>query len=239
MYSSNLNILWPMITHNYCYNFSFFTDFFAANPGIKKYDVLSEMGMKDYNTLKRWFDGVTMMPLHQLMKFCNLYSVPITAFFLDENATADALVPAVPVGTSIEPVDGWKALKAGAGVKIGPSHTEVHYCSNLPVYCKSDADIAAMITSSPITQNPTSITQNPTPITQNPKPITPPSSPLAHEERMRYLDIIEKLSNQVAQLSQSLASSEKKQIINRHEHYTMVGEGDIEAQDNDTKSETE
>lgn len=236
-----------MITHNYCYNFSFFADFFAANPGIKKYDVLREMGMKDYSTLQRWMDGVTLMPLHQLMKFCNLYSVPITAMFLDENAEASSLVPAVPDGARIEPVGGWKDIKKGAGIKIGPSRVDVHYCSNLPAYCKTDADITAMtaggtgpavssptvspvqtVASSPTAPQKQTVVSSPTP------PPEPRERGLAHAERMRYLDIIEKLSSQVAQLSQALATSEKKQIINRHEHYTMVGEGDVDATDCNT-----
>ena len=221
-----------MITHNYCYNFSFFADFFAANPSIKKYDVLREMGLKDYSTLQRWMDGVTLMPLHQLMKFCNLYSVPITAMFLDENADASALVPSVPEGARIEPVGGWKDIKKGAGIKIGPSRVDVHYCSNLPVYCKTDADISAMTAggTEPAVSPPTvppvqTASGSPTP------PPEPEERGLPHAERMRYLDIIERLSNQVAQLSQALATSEKKQIINRHEHYTMVGEGDADAAD--------
>lgn len=229
-----------MITHNYCYNFGFFRDFFAANPGIKKYDVMHEMGMSDYATIKRWFSGESMMPLHQLMKFCNLYSVPITAVFLDENADGNGTVPPVHSVADTEPQGGWKELKRGAGVKIGPSRTDVHYCSNLPSYCKTDEELRGMVHAecshhaAPRQRAATPHPEVQSEVSPTPSPSTPKDSGMSYEERMRYLDIIERQSKQIAQLAQSMAN-DKKQVINRYEHYGVVGEGDLEPS-NDTGS---
>ena len=74
------------MSHNFCYNYSFLSDWMKANPHIKRMDLLNTLEMCDYGTLAKWLNGVTMMPLTQIMKFCNRYNVPITAFFYDELA---------------------------------------------------------------------------------------------------------------------------------------------------------
>jgi hypothetical protein len=194
-----------MNTHNFCYNFGFLADWFRANPKIKKYDVLHEMGMSDYKTLQNWIDGVTIMPTTQIMRFCNLYNVPITAFFFDENAEEDSVFSPIHAGATIEPVGGWKETTRRAGIKVCDPRTNIHNVSELPPYCKD-----GMITyNGDVTPHPTQVQ-------------TAKTNDMGYQERMHYLDIIDRLTQRITELSQP--RDEKKQIINRYEHYGMAAE---------------
>ena len=75
-----------MKVYNFVYNYGFLSDWMKANPEIKRGEILQSMGMSDYGTLGKWIEGATMMPMAQMMKFCNRWCVPVTAFFLDEKA---------------------------------------------------------------------------------------------------------------------------------------------------------
>jgi len=66
-----------MKEHNIVYNYGFLADWMKANPSIKRNEILSSMEMSDYNTLRNWVDGATMLPLTQLMKFCNRFNVRV------------------------------------------------------------------------------------------------------------------------------------------------------------------
>ena len=90
------------MSHNFCYNYSFLSDWMKANPHIKRMDLLNTLEMCDYGTLAKWLNGVTMMPLTQIMKFCNRYDVPITAFFYDELAD-DNSVFSPSIHTTLSP----------------------------------------------------------------------------------------------------------------------------------------
>lgn len=214
-----------MGTHNFCFNFGFFNDFFAANPGIKKCDVMKEMGMSDYYTLRRWFDGETMIPLHQLMKFCNLYSVPVTAFFFDEHADDESVFSPVFEGAMTEPLKGWPKKKNTVGIKTGDSRTAVHYFSNLPSYCRTATrtdSIAegqtmrgAMVREAPARRLSTTATDT--------VAVAQQEARLSHNERMKYLDIIDKLSKRITEMSQ-YASADKHQVINQYGHHGMVSD---------------
>ena len=166
-----------MKEHNIVYNYGFLTDWMRANPSIKRNEILLSMEMSDYNTLRNWVDGVTMLPLTQLMKFCNRFNVPITAFFLDEKADDTSIMAPIAPDSMIEPAGGWPDSSRKAGIKVCDPRSNVHMITNMPDYIKE--------------RKTTDICE------QNLD-----NSEIPENERMRYLDIIEKLNDRLMALSE-------------------------------------
>lgn len=200
-----------MDNHNFCYNYGFLADWIKVNPEVKKYGILRELEMSDYRTLQNWMEGLTMMPLTQMMKFCNRYNVPITAFFFDENADEDSAFSPIHNGAQIEPSGGWKESDRRAGIKSGDPRTNLHFISKLPEYVK------------PCRISPKSETKSCTKTTG-----TGEETMLPAKERMRYLDLIEKLNGQVLDLAHEIISLKEEnmrlRLKNDTPSYGMVPE---------------
>ena len=187
---------------NFCYNYGFLQDWLKANPKIKRYDVLAEMEMSYYRTLQNWMEGATMMPLTQMMKFCNRYNVPITAFFFDANADDDSIFTPIPPGAMIEPAGGWVENDRRTGIKTGDPRTDIHIPSNLPDYCKN-----------------IKLQHN---ICDSDKDMK--EKKVTHSERMRYLDIIEQQNVQIAELNRKTLELQQK-IIDLEQQCTHIDYG--------------
>lgn len=187
---------------NFCYNYAFLQDWLKANPKIKRYDVLAEMEMSYYRTLQNWMEGATMMPLTQMMKFCNRYNVPITAFFFDANADDDSIFTPIPPGAMIEPAGGWVENDRRTGIKTGDPRTDIHIPSNLPDYCKN-IKLQHNICASDKDMKEKEVT---------------------HSERMRYLDIIEQQNVQIAELNRKTLELQQK-IIDLEQQCTHIDYG--------------
>ena len=129
------------MSHNFCYNYSFLSDWMKVNPHIKRMDLLNTLEMCDYGTLAKWLNGVTMMPLTQIMKFCNRYNVPITAFFYDELADDNSVFSPLHIDAMIEPANGWPDSNRKAGIKVCDPRSTEHIVSNLPKYVRLAANI--------------------------------------------------------------------------------------------------
>lgn len=166
-----------MKEHNIVYNYGFLADWMKANPSIKRNEILQSMEMVDYNTLRSWVDGVTMLPLTQLMKFCNRFNVPITAFFLDEKADETSIIAPITPNSMIEPAGGWPDSSRKAGIKVCDPRSNIHMITAMPEYIR--------------TMGNDSIREQ-----------TADSDSISEKERMRYLDIIEKLNDRVIALSE-------------------------------------
>lgn len=177
-----------MKDYNFVYNYGFLVDWFDANPSIKRYEVLKNLGMTDYRTLQNWIEGLTMMPLTQMMKFCNLYNVPITSFFFSEGADDQSVFAPITANAKIEPLGGWKSNEKRAGIKMGDPRCEEHISSNLPSYIRSVTTLSAI-------NNEHS------------------EKTLEEDERIRYLTIIENLSNHIVELSRNKTRSKKINIV--------------------------
>ena len=167
-----------MKEHNIVYNYGFLADWMRANPSIKRNEILQSMEMSDYNTLRNWVDGVTMLPLTQLMKFCNRFNVPITAFFLDEKADDTSIIAPITPGSMIEPAGGWPDSSRKAGIKVCDPRSNIHMITNMPNYIKMEEHSGICEQKSDII------------------------SSIPEKERMRYLDIIEKLNDRLMALSE-------------------------------------
>ena len=166
-----------MKEHNIVYNYGFLADWMKANPSIKRNEILQSMEMSDYNTLRNWVDGATMLPLTQLMKFCNRFNVPITAFFLDEKADDTSIIAPITSSSMIKPAGGWPDPSRKAGIKVCDPRSNIHMITTMPDYIRVD--------------KPSDDDEQ-----------TTGNSNIPVKERMRYLDIIEKLNDRVMALSE-------------------------------------
>ena len=93
----------------YQYNFSFLSQWLEANPEIPKGEILQALGAKSNNRFKAWVRREGPMPVLSMLRLCNSYQIPLSAFFRDADAGADgAVVPGMPMPDDIlEPVQGY------------------------------------------------------------------------------------------------------------------------------------
>ena len=93
----------------YQYNFSFLNEWLKANPEIPKGEILQAIGSKANNRFKAWVRCEGPMPVISMLRLCNAYQIPLSAFFRDADAGTDgAVVPGIPMPDDIlEPVQGY------------------------------------------------------------------------------------------------------------------------------------
>lgn len=93
----------------YQYNFSFLNEWLKANPEIHKGEILQAIGSKANNRFKAWVRCEGPMPIISMLRLCNAYQIPLSAFFRDADAGTDgAVVPGMPMPDDIlEPVQGY------------------------------------------------------------------------------------------------------------------------------------
>ena len=93
----------------YQYCFSFLNEWLKANPEIPKGEILQALGAKSNNRFKAWVRCEGPMPVLSMLRLCNAYQIPLSAFFRDADAGADgAVVPGMPMPDDIlEPTQGY------------------------------------------------------------------------------------------------------------------------------------
>lgn len=93
----------------YQYNFSFLNEWLEANPEIPKGDILQAIGSKANNRFKAWVRCEGPMPVISMLRLCNAFQIPLSAFFRDADAGTDgAVVPGMPMPNDIlEPAQGY------------------------------------------------------------------------------------------------------------------------------------
>ena len=93
----------------YQYNFSFLNEWLEANPEIPKGEILQAIGSKANNRFKAWVRCEGPMPVISMLRLCNAYQIPLSAFFRDADAgTNGAVVPGIPTPNDIlEPAQGY------------------------------------------------------------------------------------------------------------------------------------
>ncbi|MDD6993086.1 MAG: hypothetical protein PUI65_03665 [Prevotella sp.] len=93
----------------YQYNFSFLSQWLEANPEIPKGEILQAIGAKSNNRFKAWVRCEGPMPVLSMLRLCNAYQIPLSAFFRDADAGTDgAVVPGMPMPDDIlEPTQGY------------------------------------------------------------------------------------------------------------------------------------
>ena len=153
----------------YQYNFSFLNEWLKANPEIPKGEILQAIGTKANNRFKAWVRCEGPMPVISMLRLCNAYQIPLSAFFRDADAGTDgAVVPGMPTPDDIlEPAQGYadnmddrqqgeRSILNPLSVKVTPSvvpgvvmnPSEVHVAQE-PIKPTpppiSDANLAAII----------------------------------------------------------------------------------------------
>ena len=93
----------------YQYNFSFLNEWLKANPEIPKGEILQALGAKSNNRFKAWVRCEGPMPVISMLRLCNAFQIPLSAFFRDADAGTDgAVVPGMPMPDDIlEPAQGY------------------------------------------------------------------------------------------------------------------------------------
>ena len=93
----------------YQYNFSLLNEWLKANPEIPKGEILQAIGSKANNRFKAWVRCEGPMPVISMLRLCNAFQIPLSAFFRDADAGTDgAVVPGMPTPDDIlEPVQGY------------------------------------------------------------------------------------------------------------------------------------
>lgn len=118
----------------YQYNFSFLNEWLEANPEIPKGEILQALGAKSNNRFKAWVRCEGPMPVISMLRLCNAYQIPLSAFFRDADAGTDgAVVPGMPMPDDIlEPAQGYadnmddrqhgeRSMLNPLSVKVAPS----------------------------------------------------------------------------------------------------------------------
>ena len=118
----------------YQYRFSFLNEWLKANPEIPIGEILQAIGAKSNNRFKAWVRCEGPMPVLSMLRLCNAYQIPLSAFFRDADAGADgAVVPGMPTPNDIlEPEQGYadnmddrqhgeRSMLNPLDVKIAPS----------------------------------------------------------------------------------------------------------------------
>lgn len=69
----------------YKYNYSFLEKWMDANRGVTDKSILQAIGTSSNTSLDLWTRGECPMQLIGLLRFCNAFCVPISAFIVDED----------------------------------------------------------------------------------------------------------------------------------------------------------
>ena len=93
----------------YQYRFSFLNEWLKVNPEIPIGEILQALGAKSNNRFKAWARCEGPMPVISMLRLCNAFQIPLSAFFRDADAGTDgAVVPGMPMPNDIlEPAQGY------------------------------------------------------------------------------------------------------------------------------------
>lgn len=96
----------------YQFNFGFLSQWLEANPDIQKGAILYALGTKANNSFKAWAQGEGAMPIITILRFCNSFQIPISAFIKDLDAgKEDFTMPELPSKNDMmEPVGGFLSI---------------------------------------------------------------------------------------------------------------------------------
>ena len=119
----------------YQYKFSFLREWFAANKRISKRDLLLTLGAKSNNGLDSWMAGEGPMPILSILRLCNAYQIPLSAFFVDLDADGTAAgAPKAPTDADVlEPTggypDGTAERRRGERCLLDPTDVQPRFSS--------------------------------------------------------------------------------------------------------------
>ncbi|MBQ0075024.1 MAG: hypothetical protein KBT34_12640 [Prevotella sp.] len=129
--------------HDYYYNFGYLSQWMTANPELSKRKVLQSLGSNDYECFNRWLNGEITMPTSILLKFCNIFGVPLSNFFRDKNADTNSWIVAPSINDMIEPQGGYPNYGHKMGRQTINPHSDLFIESNDPMMPIVDKSIMA------------------------------------------------------------------------------------------------
>lgn len=93
----------------YQYNFGFLKQWLAANPQLQVKTIQAALGSKSNNSWKSWANGEGTLPIISLLRLCNAFQIPLSAFFRDADSNGEAaVVPGIPnMDDELEPKGGF------------------------------------------------------------------------------------------------------------------------------------
>lgn len=107
----------------YQYNYSFLGRWMEANGRVSINAILQAIGSTSNNSLRLWEQGRCPMPVSSILRFCNTFQVPISAFFYDKDsdATRSAMYVQPQEGDIFAPDGGYVTeRKAGSRALLDP-----------------------------------------------------------------------------------------------------------------------
>lgn len=107
----------------YQYNYSFLSRWMEANGRININTILQAIGSTSNNSLRLWEQGRCPMPVSSILRFCNTFQVPISAFFYDKDndPTRSAMYVQPQEGDIFAPDGGYVTeRKAGSRALLDP-----------------------------------------------------------------------------------------------------------------------
>lgn len=103
----------------YKYNYSFLSRWMEANDKININTILQAIGSTSNNSLRLWEQGRCPMPVSSILRFCNTFQVPISAFFYDKDGDSKYVQP--HEGDIFSPDGGYVTeRKAGSRALLDP-----------------------------------------------------------------------------------------------------------------------
>ena len=201
----------------YQYNFSFLNEWLEANPEIPKGEILQAIGSKANNRFKAWVRCEGPMPVISMLRLCNAYQIPLSAFFRDADAGKDgAVVPGMPMPDDIlEPAQGY------ADNQDDRQQGERSILNPLSV--KVTPSVVPGVTASPIkvgdTQEPPATVDN---ISEDNLAAIIKLQNEHMAQQRRLLDIIAEQQKQIADLAHMLSEARRYDNIRLDEGYMVA-----------------
>lgn len=197
------------------YNYSFLGKWMQVNRKISIDTILQAIGTTSNNSLRLWEKGKSPMPVTSIMRFCNTFQVPISAFFYDMDADNDTPMPYIKpdINDQFEPDGGYvkerqqgcRGLYNPLDVHVIPS-TVPGLVTPTPQEKKTEKIVVNAHTSSATTTDMEALMELET----------------KHSlQRDKLLDIITEQQRQIAELTRQLLATKKQARYNTPQDYTI------------------
>lgn len=126
---------------DYRYNYGALKAWADANPEFSNRQVAIKLGFTDVSSFRRWLFGESAIPIEHLLKFCNLYQVPLEWFFFDNDVIPEMHIRAAGINDQTEPTGGYtQRNKKGGPHRTSPIVSERIYSHVPGMETRTDGD---------------------------------------------------------------------------------------------------
>lgn len=220
----------------YQYNYSFLNRWMKANGRININTILQAIGSTSNNSLRLWEQGRCPMPVSNILRFCNTFQVPISAFFYDKDndPTKAAMYVQPNEGDIFSPNGGYVTeRKAGSRALLDPLDVSL-IPSVVPGLVDSDEakltnteTVSSICIQAPDTERGNMIVVGNV-SDQNMKALLKLEAKRMEaddrhsEERIRLLEIIAEQQKQIANLTRILDEAKRYNNMNMNDGYVVA-----------------